>query len=344
MTRKHEYTPISGEQPTKREFERRLRANLRRYYVDGLGLTDWETRAERRIEEDLTIFPERIKKSIDHVGSLEGKRTLSVGSGWGGFAVAASSAGANAFGVEPDAEEVAISKLRAKVRNVGSEFILGVGEYLPFKDDSFDFIECVTVLEHVKEPENVISEMIRIVKPGGFVYILIPNYLYPFEQHYKIYWIPMLPKPLAKIYLTLRGRPPAFVDSLIYITPSRLVRALKRYDIEINNMTPTVNYQVTKIKSFKANLICICGKIFDMLGIKPTSEILIQKKQRTKPLYTIVTDIQYRRIILWQQQQEEDHGDKWRQGSTSRTSDHTAQSSLEQEHGSHSSHSQCVIS
>ena len=260
------------------EFERKLRANLRRYYFDELGLVDWEIRAEKRIKEDLTIFPEIIKKLSNHVGSFEGKRTLSVGSGWGGFAVAASVAGANAVGVEPDVDEVAISKLRAKVRNVGSEFILSVGEYLPFKDNSFDFIECVTVLEHVKEPEKVIGEMIRMVKPGGFIYILIPNYLYPFEQHYKIYWIPMLPKPLAKIFLILRGRPPDFIDSLIYITPSRLARALKRYNIEINDMTPTVNYQVTKRKSLKGNLISIWGKIFDTFGIKPSAEVLIQKR------------------------------------------------------------------
>lgn len=260
------------------EFNRRIKENLRKYYLIELGLSDWERRAEKRIKEDLTFFPERIKKLENHIGSFEGKRTLSVGSGWGGFVVAASKAGASAVGVEPDAEEIAISKLRANVRNVESEFIASVGEYLPFKDNSFDFIECVTVLEHVKDPPKVVEEMIRVVKKGGFIYILIPNYLYPFEQHYKIYWIPMLPKPLARLFLRLRERPSNFIDSINYITPSKLAKTLKRYDIKINDMTPVVNYQITKRKSLKRNLISILGKVFDVFGIKPTAEMLIKKR------------------------------------------------------------------
>jgi ubiquinone/menaquinone biosynthesis C-methylase UbiE len=263
---------------SENEFEIKLKTNLRKYYSDELGLVDWEIRSERRIKEDLTTFPEIIKKLEKYVGKMKGKRTLSVGSGWGGFVVAASKAEASAVGVEPDAEEIAISKLRANVRNAESEFIASAGEYLPFKNNSFDFIECVTVLEHVKDPPKVVEEMIRVVEKGGFIYILIPNYLYPFEQHYKIYWIPMLPKPLAKIFLRLKGRPPDFVDSLIYITPSRLAKTLKRHDIEINDMTPATNYQITKKKSLEGNLISVLGKVFDVFGIKPTAEVLIQKK------------------------------------------------------------------
>jgi 2-polyprenyl-3-methyl-5-hydroxy-6-metoxy-1,4-benzoquinol methylase len=262
----------------KRLFEERIKENLWRYYFVQLGLTDWERRSEKRIKEDLTFFPERIKKLERYIGKIRDKRTLSVGSGWGGFVVAASKAGADAVGVEPDAEEIVISKLRANVRNAKSEFICSVGEYLPFKDNSFDFIECVTVLEHVKEPEKVVEEMIRVVRKGGFIYILIPNYLYPFEQHYKIYWIPMLPKPLAKIFLRLKGRPPDFIDGLIYITPSRLIKALKRHDIEINDITPATTYQIMGKKPLKGKLMSICGKIFDMLGIKSSAEMLIQKR------------------------------------------------------------------
>lgn len=260
------------------EFMRRIKENLRKYYLIELGLPDWERRAEKRIKEDLTIFPERIKKLENHIGSFEGKRTLSVGSGWGGFVVAASKAGANAVGVEPDIEEITISKLRAKVRDVESEFIVSVGEYLPFKDNSFDFIECVTVLEHVKEPPKVIEEMTRVVKKGGIIYILIPNYLYPLEQHYKIHWIPMLPKPLAKIFLKLRGRPSNFINSINYITPSHITKIFKNYNIHIEDITPPVNYQITLKKPIKRNLMSIIGKVIDIFGIKPTVELLIQKK------------------------------------------------------------------
>lgn len=42
---------------------------------------------------------------------------------------------------------------------------------IPVKDNSFDFILCTQVLEHVKEPHLVIKEMFRILKKGGKVFL-----------------------------------------------------------------------------------------------------------------------------------------------------------------------------
>ncbi|OGS22596.1 MAG: hypothetical protein A2252_03185 [Elusimicrobia bacterium RIFOXYA2_FULL_39_19] len=46
---------------------------------------------------------------------------------------------------------------------------------LPYPDASFDIIICADVLEHLFFPENVIKEMYRVLKIGGFVIIGIPN-------------------------------------------------------------------------------------------------------------------------------------------------------------------------
>lgn len=45
---------------------------------------------------------------------------------------------------------------------------------LPFEDSIVDAVICEHVLEHVSDPEAVISEIYRILKPGGIVYIVIP--------------------------------------------------------------------------------------------------------------------------------------------------------------------------
>lgn len=45
---------------------------------------------------------------------------------------------------------------------------------LPFKDNSVDSIICIAVLEHVYDPEIVVSEMIRVLKPGGYLYAEVP--------------------------------------------------------------------------------------------------------------------------------------------------------------------------
>ena len=45
---------------------------------------------------------------------------------------------------------------------------------VPFKDDAFDLIVCVHVLEHVPDDRQAIREMVRVLKPGGTALLLVP--------------------------------------------------------------------------------------------------------------------------------------------------------------------------
>lgn len=53
-------------------------------------------------------------------------------------------------------------------------------ENLPFKDNSVDFIINIAVLEHVPSPEKVVSEIFRVLKPGGIVCSYFP-FIVPFH-------------------------------------------------------------------------------------------------------------------------------------------------------------------
>ncbi len=60
--------------------------------------------------------------------------------------------------------------------------VLGVGEELPFRDNSFDAVLTLAVLEHVKDPFKCARELSRVLKPGGTLYAAVP-----FLQHYHGY-------------------------------------------------------------------------------------------------------------------------------------------------------------
>lgn len=60
----------------------------------------------------------------------------------------------------------ALSKLE-EVLNV--TFITGDTYALPFSDDSFDITHCHQILQHLQDPIQVLREMKRVTKPGGFV-------------------------------------------------------------------------------------------------------------------------------------------------------------------------------
>lgn len=53
-------------------------------------------------------------------------------------------------------------------------------ERYPFDDNSFDYVICNAVLEHVKDDNFVLSEIYRVLKPGGTAYISIP-FMQPFH-------------------------------------------------------------------------------------------------------------------------------------------------------------------
>ncbi len=60
--------------------------------------------------------------------------------------------------------------------------VLGIGEKLPFKSNVFDAVFSFAVLEHVKNPFECASEIVRVLKPGGILYAIVP-FLQPFHGY-----------------------------------------------------------------------------------------------------------------------------------------------------------------
>jgi len=55
---------------------------------------------------------------------------------------------------------------------------------IPYDDDSFDVVYSKSVLEHFRDPERYIGEANRVLKPGGMLITLVPDW----ESCYKIYF------------------------------------------------------------------------------------------------------------------------------------------------------------
>lgn len=49
------------------------------------------------------------------------------------------------------------------------------GFALPFKENSFDVVICSEVLEHIHDYENIITEIQRVLKPGGKLALSVPR-------------------------------------------------------------------------------------------------------------------------------------------------------------------------
>ncbi len=60
--------------------------------------------------------------------------------------------------------------------------VRGICEELPFKDNSFDLIFSLVVLEHVKDPFTAVREMERVLKPGGKIWVDVA-FMQPFHGY-----------------------------------------------------------------------------------------------------------------------------------------------------------------
>ena len=68
------------------------------------------------------------------------------------------------------------SSAREYARSIGFEvFEAPVGK-LPFPAESYDVVTIIDVLEHLPDPTAAMSEIHRVLKIGGLLYIKVPNY------------------------------------------------------------------------------------------------------------------------------------------------------------------------
>ncbi len=64
--------------------------------------------------------------------------------------------------------------------------VLGVGEELPFADQTFDAVFSLNVLEHVTNPFQCAAEIVRVMKPNATLYCVVPflQALHGYPNHY----------------------------------------------------------------------------------------------------------------------------------------------------------------
>lgn len=60
--------------------------------------------------------------------------------------------------------------------------IVGDGASIPLADASVDAVTCNAVIEHVPRPDHLISEMRRVLKPGGYLQLMVP-FVFPFHEY-----------------------------------------------------------------------------------------------------------------------------------------------------------------
>lgn len=193
---------------------------------------------ERLIADWLTkpVQAEGIANDFERrVGPLVGLRVLDAGSGNGGISIAFANHGALVEGVDIEEDLVAIARAEANTQGSSAKFSWYEGTTLPFPNGSFDAAVSASVLEHVTDPVHFLSEILRVLKPGGVFYLAYPNRLRPKETHTGLWGLSYLPMPIARWYARSAGHNPLEDNNLhfySYWSGCRMIRASALEDKE----------------------------------------------------------------------------------------------------------------
>ncbi len=89
-------------------------------------------------------------------------------------------------GIDIGADFVELARQRAETGGVEIDFRVGTAADLPWPDDAFDVCLLPELLEHVPNWEDCLSEVVRVTRPGGSLFISTTNYLCPSQQEFSL--------------------------------------------------------------------------------------------------------------------------------------------------------------
>lgn len=150
---------------------------------------------------------------------LAGVRALDIGCSTGFVSDELSLAGADVTGI--DIDEPGLAKATARFGDRIS-FVKAAGDDIPFPDDSFDLVVLNHIYEHVVDPDAIMSEIRRVLRPDGIVYMGLVNKFGLIEPHYNLPFLSWVPKSLAHRYIRATGRADTYYET--FKTRSGLLR------------------------------------------------------------------------------------------------------------------------
>jgi SAM-dependent methyltransferase len=109
------------------------------------------------------------------------------------------------------------------------------GHNLPFANDTFTSIVSGHIIEHTPSPYSYLKEHIRVLAPGGFMFLEFPNRYHRIELHTGLPSLEYLPAPLRSLGLRL------LASRFSPLTPDRR----RSYDAIRRTLQPVSVWQIS---------------------------------------------------------------------------------------------------
>ncbi len=128
---------------------------------------------------NISTYFNRFRRSIIDVVPPNAKCVLSVGSATGAAEAELIKQGIKVVGVEINPKAAEIARKRGLIVLEGDASTIDIG----IENKLYDCIIYSDILEHLPKPQDVLKRHIGYLKPGGIIYVCIPNF-----RHWSVFW------------------------------------------------------------------------------------------------------------------------------------------------------------
>jgi len=146
-------------------------------------------------------------RAVEYFPSAGNEVALDLGCGSGTSMLALAKKYQTVVGLEPSLPDLILARKALEVEGVTNfQLVQAYGQHIPYPEQSFNYINALNVLEHVFEPESVLTEAHRVLKPDGIFAADSRNRFDLFlpEPHVKIRWVGLFPRRCARRYVRWR--------------------------------------------------------------------------------------------------------------------------------------------
>jgi 2-polyprenyl-6-hydroxyphenyl methylase / 3-demethylubiquinone-9 3-methyltransferase len=130
---------------------------------------EWWSGKHRWLRTMHNLVPARLEYFDRVVGDWRGLSVLDLGCGGGFMTEPLAARGAKVTGVDPSEPAITAARQHAKDVGLDIDYRAGTAEAIPLPDNSVDCVVIVDVLEHVADVAAVVTEIRRVLKPGGLL-------------------------------------------------------------------------------------------------------------------------------------------------------------------------------
>jgi SAM-dependent methyltransferase len=160
---------ISSLNPKNQDLLENLRSNLEKYYRTNQNYYSDITGSEKLWMDQSYLPYQVILKNLKN-----GKKIFEAGCGNAAILSHNTNVVRNYYGMDFSNDLI---KANQKRYPEASFIHIEDSNHFPFQDHTFDMVFSVFVLEHVVYPSRFLNEMVRVLNPGGKLFIFCPDYL-----------------------------------------------------------------------------------------------------------------------------------------------------------------------